>query len=130
MDFVSLVKGAVCQLRHTWYKWHAAAAAVTSAAKSLFGAPWMIAMFCLACLLLTPASGLSDQQRSLGFHSFIETLTGWVSMLSPEFGQEIRKAMISQIPLRTANMNKDQVERSRRLYYLLKQALEKSLQVA
>lgn len=66
----------------------------------------------------------------LGFHSFVDTLTGWVGMMSPEFGQEIRKAMATKVALRTSEMTKDQVERSSRLYYLLKQALEKSSRVA
>lgn len=44
--------------------------------------------------------------------------------------QEISKAMASRVPLKTADTSKDQVERSSRLYYLLKQALEKSSRVA
>ena len=66
----------------------------------------------------------------LGFHAFTDQLIAWIGMMSPEFGREVRDAMNNRREIETSMLSQEQVERSARLYYLLKQALEKSGRVS
>ena len=65
----------------------------------------------------------------LGFHSYLDQLTAWIGMMQPEFSKEVREIVSSTRPIQDSDLSPSQKERSSRLYYILKQALEKSPRV-
>ena len=48
-------------------------------------------------------------------------------MLSPEFGAEVKGVMEGKTPVDPSVMTHDQKERATRLFYILRQSLEKSV---
>ena len=65
----------------------------------------------------------------LGFHGYLDQLTAWIGMMQPEFSKEVREAVSNPRPIQDSELFASQRERSSRLYYILKQGLEKSPRV-
>ena len=69
----------------------------------------------------------SRPQEICGFHSYLESLTSWLSTLAPNFGPEIREIMQRRHELMDHELSEIQHGRSQRLYYILKQVLSHSV---
>ena len=65
----------------------------------------------------------------LGFHSYLDQLTAWIGMMQPDFSTEVRDVVARTRPIQDSDLSPGQTERSSRLYYILKQGLEKSPRV-
>ena len=77
-----------------------------------------------------PSKWTTRPGEILGFHSFLEHLISWIGMLSPEFGAEVKGVMEGKTSVDPAAMTHDQKQRATRLFYILKQSLEKSSRVS
>ena len=62
-------------------------------------------------------------QEVLGFRVYCENLTAWVSLLDPRYQGEIREALQRNTPLLDSMLSPEQLQRSHRLFYLIKQSM-------
>ena len=69
----------------------------------------------------------SRPQEICGFHSYVESLTSWLSTLAPAFGPEIREIIQRRHELMDHELSDMQHGRSQRLFYILKQVLSNSV---
>ena len=56
-----------------------------------------------------------------GFWNWLESLTGWLSLIHASFPGEIREVIGRQVPLLQDDLSKEQNQRAQRLYYILQQ---------
>ena len=56
-----------------------------------------------------------------GFWNWLESLTGWLSLIHAAFPGEIREVIGRQVPLMHTDLSREQVQRAQRLYYILQQ---------
>lgn len=56
-----------------------------------------------------------------GFWNWLESLTGWLSLIHASFPGEIREVIGRQVPLMHTDLSREQVQRAQRLYYILQQ---------
>ena len=58
----------------------------------------------------------------LGFRDWLESATSWLSLTHPAFSVEIRELLNLQQPLQRERLSREQLERSQRVFFFVKQA--------
>ena len=70
-----------------------------------------------------PTEWKNRVQEVLGFRSYCESLTAWLSLLDPRYQAEIKEALVYTGAITDAVLTADQLQRSHRMFYVMKQSV-------